>query len=117
MTDTPEDKATRGRGLMSGHWIVIATIAVVVLGGVLGWGLSEHNARLSENAARLANVESVTTNMVEGLARVEGVIKAINERLNGFDERVDERLNGFEERVDERLYRIETKIDRLIQLH
>ena len=106
MTDTPEDKATRGRGLTPGHWIAIATIAVAVLGGVLSWALSEHNARLSENNARLANVESATTNMAEGLARVEGSIKAINERLNGFEERVDDRLD-----------RIETNIDRLIQLH
>ena len=106
MTDTPEDKATRGRGLTPGHWIAIATIAVAVLGGVLSWALSEHNTRLSENNARLANVESATTNMAEGLARVEGSIKAINERLNGFEERVDDRLD-----------RIETNIDRLIQLH
>ena len=35
MTDTREDKATRGRGLTPGHWIWIATIAVAVLGGVL----------------------------------------------------------------------------------
>ena len=106
MTDTQEDKATRGRGLTPGHWIAIATIAVAVLGGVLSWALSEHNARLSENNARLANVESATINMAEGLARVEGSIKAINERLNGFEERVDDRLD-----------RIETNIDRLIQLH
>ena len=106
MTDTPEDKATHGRGLTPGHWIAIATIAVAVLGGVLSWALSEHNARLSENNARLANVESATTNMAEGLARVEGSINAINERLNGFEERVDDRLD-----------RIETNIDRLIQLH
>ena len=117
MTDTPEDKATRGRGLTPGHWIAIATIAVAVLGGVLSWALSEHNARLSENNARLANVESATTNMAEGLARVEGSIKAIHERLNGFEERVDDRLDRFEERVDDRLDRIETNIDRLIQLH
>ena len=26
MTDTQEDKATRGRGLTPGHWIGIATI-------------------------------------------------------------------------------------------
>ena len=102
MTDTPEDKARRGRGLTPGHWIAIATIAVAVLGGVLSWALSEHNTRLSENNARLANVESATTNMAEGLARVEGSIKVINERLNGFDDRLD---------------RIETSIDRLIQLH
>ena len=106
MTDTPEDKATRGRGLTPGHWIAIATIAVAVLGGVLSWALSEHNARLSENNARLANVESATTNMAEGLARIDGSIKTINERLNGFEERVDDRLD-----------RIETNIDRLIQLH
>ena len=86
---------------------------MAVLGGVLSWALSEHNARLSENNARLANVESATTSMAEGLARVEGSIKTINERLNGFEERVDERLNGFDDRLD----RIETNINRLIQLH
>ena len=121
MTDTREDKATRGRGLAPGHWIAIATIAVAVLGGVLSWALSEHNARL-------ANVESATTNMAEGLARVEGSIKTINERLNGFEQRVDERFNRLETNIDERfnrletnsddrLDRIETNIDRLIQLH
>ena len=88
MTDTRGDEATRARGLTPGHWITIATITVAVLGGVLSWGLSEHNARL-------ANVESGTTNIAEGLAQVEGSIKTINERLN----------------------RIETNIDTLIQLH
>ena len=124
MTDTPEDKARRGTGLTPGHWIAIATIAVAVLGGVLSWALSEHNTRLGETNARLANVESATTSMAEGLARVEGSIETMNERLNGFEERVEDRLNGFEDRVDERLNgfddrldRIETNINRLIQLH
>ena len=29
-----------------GHWIAIATIAVAVLGAVIGWGMSEHTARI-----------------------------------------------------------------------
>ena len=85
----------RATGLTPGHWIAIATIPVAVLGGVLGWALSEHNARL-------ANVESATRNIAEAQARTEGEIKAVHERLDGFDERLD---------------RIETSIDRLIQLH
>ena len=75
---------------------------MAVLGGVLGWALSEHNARL-------ANVESDIRNIAEAQARTEGEIKAIHERLDGFGERLD----GF----GERLNRIETGIDRLIQLH
>ena len=131
MTDTQEDKATRGRGLTPGHWVGIATIAVAVLGGVLSWGLSQQNARLSENNTRLANVESAMGNMAEGLARVEGSSKTINEHLNGFEQRVDERFNRVDERfdriderfdrietnIDERFDRIETKIETLIQLH
>ena len=131
MTDTQEDKAMPGRGLTPGHWIGIATISVIVLGGVLSWGLSQQNARFSENNTRLANVESTTTNMVEGLARVEGSNKTINERLNGFEQRVDERFNRVDEQfnrvderfnrlemnIDDRLDRIEMNIDRLIQLH
>ena len=116
MSDTQEDKATRARGLTPGHWIGIATIAVAVLGGVLSWGLSQQNARLSENNTRLANVESAMTNMAEGLARVEGSSKTINEHLNGFEQRVDERFNRIEITIDERFDRIETKIERLIQL-
>ena len=103
------DKAKGATGLTPGHWIVIGTIAVAVLGGVLGWALSEHNARL-------ANVESDIRNIAEAQARTEGEIKAIHERLDGFGERLD----GFGERLDgfgERLNRIETGIDRLIQLH
>ena len=96
------DKAKGATGLTPGHWIAIATIAVAVLGGVLGWALSEHNARL-------ANVESDIRNIAEAQARTEGEIKAIHERLDGFGERLD----GF----GERLNRIETGIDRLIQLH
>ena len=124
MTDTQEDKATRGRGLTPGHWVGIATIAVAVLGGVLSWGLSQQNARLSENNTRLANVESAMANMAEGLARVEGSSKTINEHLNGFEQRVDERFNRVDERfdrietnIDERFDRIETNIETLIQLH
>ena len=63
------------------------------------------------------------TNIAEGLARVEGSSKTINEHLNGFEQRVDERFNRVDERfnrlemnIDERFDRIETKIDRLIQL-
>ena len=89
------EKTDRATGLTPSHWIAIATISVAVLGGVLGWALSEHNARL-------ANVESATKNISEAQARAEGEIKAVHERLNGFDERLD---------------RIETNIDRLIQLH
>ena len=142
MTDTQEDKATRGKGLTPGHWIGISTIAVVVLGGVLSWGLGQQNARFSENNTRLANVESATTNMAEGLARVEGSIKTTSERLSGFEQRVDQRFTQVDERfnrlemniderfnrmddrldriemnMDDRLGRIETNIDRLIQLH
>ena len=131
MTDTQEDKATRGKGLTPGHWIGISTIAVVVLGGVLSWGLGQQNARFSENNTRLANVESATTNMAEGLARVEGSIKTTNEHLSGFEQRVDQRFTQVDERfnrlemniderfnrMDDRLDRIETNIDRLIQLH
>ena len=124
MTDTQEDKATRGKGLTPGHWIGISTIAVVVLGGVLSWGLGQQNARFSENNTRLANVESATTNMAEGLARVEGSSKTTNERLSGFEQRVDERFNRVDERfnrlemnIDERFNRLEMNIDRLIQLH
>ena len=62
---------------------------------VLGWALSEHNARL-------ANVESDIRNIAEAQARTEGEIKAIHERLDSFGERLN---------------RIETGIDRLIQLH
>ena len=82
-------------GLTPGHWIAIGTIAVAVLGGVLGWALSEHNARL-------ANVESDIRNIAEAQARTEGEIKAIHERLDSFGERLN---------------RIETGLDRLIQLH
>ena len=124
MTHTQEDKAMPGRGLTPGHWIGIATISVIVLGGVLSWGLGQQNARFSENNTRLANVESTTTNIVEGLARVEGSNKTINERLNGFEQRVDERFNRVDERfnrlemnIDDRLDRLEMNIDRLIQLH
>ena len=77
--------ATRGRGLKPGHWFAIATIAVAVLGGVLSWGLSQQNARLSESTTRLANIESVMANMAEGLARVEGSSKTIIENLSGFE--------------------------------
>ena len=135
MSDTQEDKAMPVRGLTPGHWIGIATISVIVLGGVLSWGLSQQNARFSENNSRLANVESTTINMVEGLARVEGSNKTINERLNGFEQRfdegfnrvderfnrlemnIDERFNRLEVNIDDRLDRIEMNIDRLIQLH
>ena len=131
MTDTQEDKATRGKGLTPGHWIGISTIAVVVLGGVLSWGLGQQNARFSANNTRLANVESATTNMAEGLARVEGSIKTTSERLSGFEQRVDQRFTQVDERfnrlemniderfnqMDDRLDRIEMNIDRLIQLH
>ena len=96
------DKAKGATGLTPGHWIAIGTIAVAVLGRVLGWALNEHNARL-------ANVESDIRNIAEAQARTEGEIKAIHERLDGFGERLD----GF----GERLNRIETGIDRLIQLH
>ena len=117
MTATPEDKATRGRGLNPGHWIAIATIAVVVLGGVLGWALSEHNARLANVESAMNNIAEAQARFAEAQARVEGEIKAVHERLTGFEERLDERLTSFEERLDERLDRIETQIDRLIQLH
>ena len=89
------EKSKRPTGLTPGQWSAIATIAVAVLGGVLGWALSEHNARL-------ANVESATRNIAEAQARTEGEIKAIHERLDGCDERLD---------------RIETGIHRLLQLH
>ena len=49
---TPEPQTDGVQGLTPDHWIAIATIAVVVL----GWGLSEPNARL-------ANVESATNNI------------------------------------------------------
>ena len=58
MTDTREDKATRGRGLTPGHWIWIATIAVAVLGGVLSWALSQQNARLSDKNTRCSPTSS-----------------------------------------------------------
>ena len=124
MTDTQEAKAMPGRGLTPGHWIGIARISVIVLGGVLSWGLSQQNARFGENNTRLANIESTTTNMVEGLARVESSNKTINERLNGFEQRVDERFNRVDERfnrlemnIDDPPDRIEINIGRLIQLH
>lgn len=44
---------------------------MAVLGRVLGWALSEHNARL-------ANVESDIRNIAEAQARTEGEIKAIS---------------------------------------
>ena len=116
MTDTQEDKATRGKGLTPGHWIGISTIAVVVLGGVLSWGLGQQNARFSENNTRLANVESATTNMAEGLARVEGSSKTTNERLSGFEQRVDDRFTRVDEqfnRVDERFNRVDERFNRL----
>ncbi len=120
MTDTQEDKATRGKGLTPGHWIGISTIAVVVLGGVLSWGLGQQNARFSENNTRLANVESATTNMAEGLARVEGSIKTTNEHLSGFEQRVDqrftqvdERFNRLEMNIDERFNRMDDRLDRI----
>ena len=115
MTDSAN--ATRGRGLTPGHWFAIATIAVAVLGGVLSWGLSQQNARLSENTTRLATVAAAMATMAEGLARVEGSSKTIIERLKGFEQRVDERFNRFEMNIDERFNRLETNIDRLIQLH
>ena len=59
------DNATRGSGLTPGHWLAIATIAVAVLGGVLSWGLSQQNARLSETTTRLVNIESVMADMAE----------------------------------------------------
>ena len=40
---TSEAQAERPRGLSPGHWIAIGT---VVLGGIVGFALSEHNARL-----------------------------------------------------------------------
>ena len=86
-------------GLTPGHWIAIATIAVGVLGSVIGVALSEHNARL-------ANVETAMNALAETQARMEGEAKATQERLAGFEERVEYRLD-----------RIESSLERLIQLH
>ena len=99
MPDAPAQNAKNAKALTAGHWIGIATIAIAVLGAVLGWGLSEHNARL-------ANVDARTTSLVEGQGQLQGDIKATNERLNGLEQRLDERLS-----------RIETNIERLLELH
>ena len=96
------EKSERTTGLTPGHWIAIATIAVAVLGGMLGWALSEHNTRLANVESATRNIAEAQTRAAETQARTEGEIKAIHERLDGFDERLD---------------RIETGIDRLIQLH
>ena len=77
-----------------------------MLGGVLGWALSEHNARLANVESAMNSIAEAQTRLTGAQARVEGEIKAIHERLDGFAERVDKRLD-----------RIETNIDRLIQLY
>ena len=104
---------TDRQGLTPGHWIAIATIAVGVLGGVIGVALGEHNARLgnvettmraiAEAQARMAEAQG---RMAEALARTEGDAKATQERLAGFEEQVNDRFD-----------RIEASLDRLIQLH
>ena len=121
MPDAPAQNAKSANALTAGHWIGIATIAIAAFSAVLGWGLSEHNARL-------ANVDARTTRLVEGQGHLQGDIKATNERLNGLEQRLDERLeglerrleerlNGVEQRVNDRLSRIETNIERLLELH
>ena len=97
MTETAPDKTKpeRKKGLTPGHWIAIATIAVAVVGGTLGWGLSEHNARLASVEAGTNDISETLGRITEGQARAEGEMKAIRERLD----------------------RIESNIDTLIQLH
>ena len=95
MTGTREGKPRDRKGLSPSHWIAIATVSVAVLIGVLGSALSEHNTRLNENTARLANVEAEKKNRVDAQARIEGAMATSNDRLE----------------------RIETKIERLIRMH
>ena len=65
-----------------------------MLGGVLGWALSEHNARLANVESAMNSIAEAQTRLTGAQARAEGEIKAIHERLDGFEERVDKRLAG-----------------------
>ena len=117
---TSEARPGRPEGLSTGNWIAIGT---VVLGGVLGFGLSEHNARLTsvdtnmkavaaEQTALAASVAASQTAVVASVVRLEGEIKTLNERLNGMEQRLNERLD----RSDQRFDRLEANIDRLLQM-
>lgn len=121
---TSEAQAGRPRGLSAGNWIAIGT---VVLGGVVGFGLSEHNARLTSvdtntkaiAASQTALAASQAT-LATSQARLEGEIKTVNERLNGIEQRLDDRFDSISQRFDsisQRLDRLDANIDRLLQLH
>ena len=107
--------------LAPGHWIAIATVAVVVLGGVISVALSEQNARL-ENAIAGAQTRMSDTQeqIAEGLARMEGELETTQERLAGFEDRVYDRFDQVDDRfdnIDDRFDRIDNTLDRLIQLN
>ena len=77
-------------------------IVAGVLGGVLSWGLSEHNARLTTVDARLTTFDARMNNMAETLARIaEG----------------QARVEGERKAITDRLDRIESNINTLVQLH
>lgn len=101
------------QGLTPGHWIAIATIAVGVLGGVIGVALGEHNARLGNVETTMRTIAEAQARLVEAQARMAEVLA----RMEGDAKASRERLAGFEEQVNARFDRIEASIDRLIELH
>ena len=70
--------------LAPGHWIAIATIAVVVLGGVISVALSEHNARLENFGTRLSAIAGAQTQLPpsSGLVRRCASTPSSNVRLS-----------------------------------
>ena len=72
------------QGLTPGHWIAIATIAVGVLGGVIGVALGEHNARLGNVETTMRTIAEAQTRMAEAQARMAEALARTEVDLAGF---------------------------------
>ena len=91
--------------LTPGNWVVIAAIAVTVLGWVLNVALEEHNLRVAGIETAQRELAAAQGELTTSQIRLEGDMKALTERLTAMDQRFTERFD-----------RMEASIERILQL-